>query len=139
MPPAMHSVRTGALRSLLPLAGPVIGSTGDAFVIAEWQDAGGLAGAPRLVAPATSITVTMKRGMCLRGVLRVQVRKDEIEAGYRPIGFRAAQNAAYLLECGPGTSPLSAESADRYSRSSPGNSPDGGVLSRGRAGSIHQV
>jgi hypothetical protein len=33
------------------LAGHVIGSIGDAFVIAEWQDAGGPAGTPGLIAP----------------------------------------------------------------------------------------
>ena len=120
-----------------PLAGQVIGSSGDAFVIAEWQDAGGPAGAPHLIAPRHLHHSDDEAWYVLEGVRRVQVGKDEI--GYRLIGFRAAGNAAYLLECGPGTGPLSAESGGRYSRSPPGNSRDSGVLSRCLAGSIHQV
>src|SRR5438132_5452017 len=34
-----------------PLAGQVIGSVTDAFVIAEWRDPGGPPGPPRLIAP----------------------------------------------------------------------------------------
>src|SRR5258708_6947515 len=34
-----------------PLAGQVIGSVNDAFVIAEWRDPGGPPGPPRLIAP----------------------------------------------------------------------------------------
>ena len=33
------------------LSGKVIGSTDNTFVIAEWRDAGGLPGPPRLIAP----------------------------------------------------------------------------------------
>ncbi len=35
----------------LALAGRVIGSIDDAFVIAEWRDPGGPPGPPRLIAP----------------------------------------------------------------------------------------
>jgi mannose-6-phosphate isomerase-like protein (cupin superfamily) len=34
-----------------PLAGGVLGTTGSSFVIAEWRDAGGPPGPPRLIAP----------------------------------------------------------------------------------------
>jgi uncharacterized cupin superfamily protein len=34
-----------------PLSGNVLGSIGHAFVVAEWQDAGGPVGPPHLIAP----------------------------------------------------------------------------------------
>ena len=64
-----------------PLAGHVIGSIGDAFVIAEWQDAGGSAGPPRLIAPRHLHHSDDEAWYVLEGALRVQVGKDEIEAG----------------------------------------------------------
>jgi mannose-6-phosphate isomerase-like protein (cupin superfamily) len=54
---------------------------GDAFVIAEWQDAGGPAGAPRLIAPRHLRHSDDEARYVLEGVLRVQVGEDEIEAG----------------------------------------------------------
>jgi hypothetical protein len=114
-----------------------MGSIGDAFVIAEWQDAGGPDGAARLIAPRHLGHSGDEAWYVSEGVPRVQVGKDDIEAGTahrfschgerRMPGMRA-----------PGTNPLSAESGDRYSSSSPGNSRDGGVLSRCLAGSIYQ-
>jgi mannose-6-phosphate isomerase-like protein (cupin superfamily) len=64
-----------------PLAGHVIGSIGDAFVIAQWQDAGGPAGPPRLIAPPHLHRSDDEAWYVLEDALRVQVGQDEIEAG----------------------------------------------------------
>jgi len=64
-----------------PLAGHVIGSIGDAFVISEWQDAGGPAGPPRLIAPRHLHHGDDEAWYVLEGALRIQVGEDEIEAG----------------------------------------------------------
>ncbi len=64
----------------LPLAGGVIGSTADAFVIAEWQDPGGPAGPPRLIAPLHLHRSDDEAWYVLEGTLRVKVGNDEVEA-----------------------------------------------------------
>ena len=122
-----------------PLAGHVIGSIGDAFVIAEWQDAGGPAGAPRLVAPATSITSDDEAWYVLEGVLRVQVGKDEIEAGIGRSVFVPRGTPHIYWNAGPGRVRYLLNQPIDIRGHPPGNSRDGGVLSRGLAGSIHQV
>ena len=85
-----------------PLAGHVIGSTGDAFVIAECQDAGG---------PAWSSTLSCARHLhhsddeawyVLEGVLRVQVGKDEIEAGIGRSVFVPRRTPHIYWNAGPG-------------------------------------
>ncbi len=63
-----------------PLSGHVIGSIGDAFVIAEWQDAGGGSGPPRLIAPRHVHHRDDEAWYVLEGTLRVQVGADEVEA-----------------------------------------------------------
>jgi mannose-6-phosphate isomerase-like protein (cupin superfamily) len=63
-----------------PLAGKVLGSVEDDFVIAEWQDPGGPAGPPRLIAPRHLHRHDDEAWYVLEGTLRVQVGRDEVEA-----------------------------------------------------------
>ena len=63
-----------------PLAGQVIGSTKDAFVVAEWRDAGGPSGPPRLIAPLHVHHRDDEAWYVLEGTLRVLVGPDEVEA-----------------------------------------------------------
>jgi mannose-6-phosphate isomerase-like protein (cupin superfamily) len=63
-----------------PLAGNILGSEGDAFVIAEWRDAGGPAGPPRLIAPPHVHHGDDEAWYVLEGTLHVQVGTDEVEA-----------------------------------------------------------
>jgi mannose-6-phosphate isomerase-like protein (cupin superfamily) len=63
-----------------PLAGSILGSQNDSFVIAEWQDAGGPAGPPRLIAPRHVHHHDDEAWYVLEGVLRVQSGETEIEA-----------------------------------------------------------
>ena len=62
------------------LAGRVMGSVDDAFVIAEWRDAGGPPGPRRLIAPLHVHHHDDEAWYVLEGTLRVQVGKDEVEA-----------------------------------------------------------
>src|SRR5712691_12046643 len=62
------------------LAGNVIGSIDNAFVIAEWRDAGGPAGPARLIAPLHVHHRDDEAWYVLEGTLRVLVGKDEVEA-----------------------------------------------------------
>jgi mannose-6-phosphate isomerase-like protein (cupin superfamily) len=62
-----------------PLAGHVLGSVDDAFVVAEWRDAGGPAGPPRLIAPLHVHYSDDEAWYVLEGTLRIQVGKDEVE------------------------------------------------------------
>jgi|SRR5882724_169836 len=63
-----------------PLAGNVIGSIENDFVIAEWRDAGGPAGPPRYIAPPHVHHRDDEAWYVLEGILRVQVGKDVVEA-----------------------------------------------------------
>jgi mannose-6-phosphate isomerase-like protein (cupin superfamily) len=63
-----------------PLAGNVLGSINDAFVIAEWRDPGGPAGPPRYIAPLHLHHADDEAWYVLGGTLRVLVGKDEVEA-----------------------------------------------------------
>src|ERR1700704_6682624 len=63
-----------------PLAGNILGSVGDAFIIAEWQDAGGPAGPPRLIAPRHVHHRDDEAWYVLEGTLRVEVGTKEVEA-----------------------------------------------------------
>jgi len=63
-----------------PLSGQVIGSSDDAFVIAEWRDPGGPPGPPRLIAPPHLHRSDDEAWYVLEGTLRVRVRKEEVEA-----------------------------------------------------------
>ncbi len=63
-----------------PLAGQVIGSVNDAFVIAEWRDPGGPPGPPRLIAPAHLHRSDDEAWYVLEGSLHVRVGKEIVEA-----------------------------------------------------------
>ena len=63
-----------------PLSGNILGSVGDAFVIAEWQDAGGPAEPPRLIAPVHVHHRDDEAWYVLEGTSRVLVGKNEVEA-----------------------------------------------------------
>jgi mannose-6-phosphate isomerase-like protein (cupin superfamily) len=63
-----------------PLAGQIIGSGSDAFVVAEWRDAGAPSGPPRLIAPLHLHHRDDEAWYVLEGTLRVKVGEDEVEA-----------------------------------------------------------
>jgi len=63
-----------------PLAGNILGSIDNAFVIAEWRDGGGPPGPPRFIAPLHVHRRDDEAWYVLEGALRVQVGKDEVEA-----------------------------------------------------------
>jgi mannose-6-phosphate isomerase-like protein (cupin superfamily) len=63
-----------------PLAGQIIGSGSDAFVVAEWRDAGAPPGPPRLIAPLHIHHRDDEAWYVLEGTLRVKVGEDEVEA-----------------------------------------------------------
>jgi mannose-6-phosphate isomerase-like protein (cupin superfamily) len=84
------------------LAGHVIGSIGDAFVIAKWREADGPAGAPRLIAPRHLRHSDDEAGYVLEGVLRVQVGKDEIKAGTGSSVFVPRGTPHTYWNAGPG-------------------------------------
>jgi mannose-6-phosphate isomerase-like protein (cupin superfamily) len=63
-----------------PLAGKTIGSAGGAFVIAEWRDAGGPPGPPRLIAPLHLHHNDDEAWYVLEGTLCVRVGDQELEA-----------------------------------------------------------
>ena len=63
-----------------PLAGQVIGSPENAFVIAEWRDPGGPPGPPRLIAPLHLHHSDDEAWYVLEGALRVRVGGQEVEA-----------------------------------------------------------
>jgi mannose-6-phosphate isomerase-like protein (cupin superfamily) len=58
-----------------------LGSPTDSFVIAEWQDGGGPAGPPRLIAPRHVHHRDDEAWYVLEGILRVQSGENEMEAG----------------------------------------------------------
>jgi hypothetical protein len=69
------------LPDLAPLlAGHTLGSIHDDFVIAEWQDPGGPAGPPRLIAPRHLHRGDDEAWYVLEGTLRVQLGSDVVEA-----------------------------------------------------------
>lgn len=63
-----------------PLAGSVLGSVGNNFVIAEWKDAGGPPGPPRWIAPLHLHRNDDEAWYVLEGTLCVRVGKDVVEA-----------------------------------------------------------
>ena len=62
----------------LALAGRVIGSIDDAFVIAEWRDPGGPPGPPRLIAPAHLHRCDEEAWYVLEGTLCVQIGRAHV-------------------------------------------------------------
>jgi len=69
------------------LAGQVIGSGSDSFVIAEWRDPGGAADPPRLIAPWHVHHSDDEAWYVLEGTLRVQVDARVVEAGAGSAAF----------------------------------------------------
>ena len=63
-----------------PLAGQIMGASGDAFMIAEWRDAGGPPGPPRLIAPPHLHHHDDEAWYVLEGTLRILVGGKEVEA-----------------------------------------------------------
>ena len=63
-----------------PLAGNVLGSIGDSFVIAEWKDAGGPPGPPRWIAPLHLHRSDDEAWYVLEGALCVRLGTEVIEA-----------------------------------------------------------
>lgn len=85
-----------------PLAGQVIGSANDAFVVAEWRDAGGPPGPPRLIAPRHVHHSDDEAWYVLEGSLRVQVGAEEIEACAGAAVFVPRGKAHTYWNPGPG-------------------------------------
>ena len=63
-----------------PLAGSVLGSVGNNFVIAEWKDVGGPPGPPRWIAPLHLHRNDDEAWYVLEGALCVRVGKAVVEA-----------------------------------------------------------
>jgi mannose-6-phosphate isomerase-like protein (cupin superfamily) len=63
-----------------PLAGSVLGSVGNNFVIAEWKDAGGPPGPPRWIAPLHLHRSDDEAWYVLEGALCVRAGKAVVEA-----------------------------------------------------------
>jgi mannose-6-phosphate isomerase-like protein (cupin superfamily) len=63
-----------------PLAGNVLASAADGFVVAEWQDAGGPPGPPRWIAPLHLHRTDDEAWYVLEGNLRVRMGNEEVEA-----------------------------------------------------------
>ena len=63
-----------------PLAGGVLGSPGGSFAIAEWQDAGGPAGPPRLIAPLHVHHKDDEAWYVLEGTVCVRCGDNTVEA-----------------------------------------------------------
>lgn len=62
-----------------PLAGKVMGSTENGFVVAEWRDAGGPPGPPRYIAPLHLHHHDDEAWYVLEGRLCVLVGDDQVE------------------------------------------------------------
>ena len=62
-----------------PLAGNVLGTITNNFVIAEWQDPGGVSAQPRFIAPLHLHRTDDEAWYVLEGVLRVRVGNDDVE------------------------------------------------------------
>jgi len=62
-----------------PLAGNVLGSEENDFVVAEWRDPGTPAGPPRLIAPLHLHRKDDEAWYILEGTLRVRVGNEEVE------------------------------------------------------------
>lgn len=66
-------------RVVPPLAGQILGSVDDDFVVAEWQDAGGVSATPRWIAPLHLHRNDDEAWYVLEGVLCVKVGDEDVE------------------------------------------------------------
>lgn len=64
-----------------PLAGRVLGSAGNSFIIAEWRDPGAPPGPPRWIAPLHLHHNDDEAWYVVEGKLCVKVGDDTVEAG----------------------------------------------------------
>jgi mannose-6-phosphate isomerase-like protein (cupin superfamily) len=64
-----------------PLAGNVLGSVRDSFVIAEWKDPGGPSGPPRWIAPLHLHHNDDEAWYVLEGMMCVRVGETVVEVG----------------------------------------------------------
>lgn len=62
-----------------PLAGQILGSSANNFVIAEWQEAGAPPGPPRFIAPLHLHRSDDEAWYVLQGTLRVKAGEQETE------------------------------------------------------------
>jgi mannose-6-phosphate isomerase-like protein (cupin superfamily) len=85
-----------------PLTGNVLGSTSDAFVIAEWKDAGGPPGPPRWIAPLHLHRNDDEAWYVLEGVLCVLVGDKIFEAHAGSAVFVPRGTAHTYWNPGPG-------------------------------------
>src|SRR2546428_13732015 len=85
-----------------PLAGQVLGSIGDGFVIAEWQDAGAPPGPPRWIAPLHLHHNDDEAWYVLEGMLRLRVGRDEVEAREGAAVFVPRGTPPTYWDSGPG-------------------------------------
>jgi mannose-6-phosphate isomerase-like protein (cupin superfamily) len=85
-----------------PLAGRTIGSSAGDFVIAEWQDAGGPPGPPRLIAPLHLHHQDDEAWYVLEGALRVKVGDKEVEARAGSCVFVSRRTPHTYWNPGPG-------------------------------------
>lgn len=63
-----------------PLAGNLLGAESGQFVIAEWRDAGGVAGQKRLIAPTHLHHADDEAWYVVEGTLMFRVGDEEVEA-----------------------------------------------------------
>ena len=66
-------------RLVFPLAGHLLGSSDNDFVIAEWQDAGGPAGPPRWIAPLHLHRNDDEAWYVLEGTMCVKMGDQDVE------------------------------------------------------------
>jgi len=97
-----------------PLAGRTVGDSGGTFAIAEWADAGGRVGPPRLIAPLHVHHHDDEAWYVLEGTLKFLLGDQEVEApaGSAVLGQRRVPHtfwnpgpgrARYLVVMAPNT------------------------------------
>src|SRR5579871_709569 len=87
-----------------PLAGHILGSTNDAFIIAEWEDPGGPAGPPRLIAPLHLHHSDDEAWYVLEGTLCVRGGDEEVIA-HAGSGVHVPRNTPHTY-WNPGPGPV---------------------------------
>jgi mannose-6-phosphate isomerase-like protein (cupin superfamily) len=85
-----------------PLAGNVLGSVGQDFVIAEWKDVGGPPGPPRWIAPLHVHRSDDEAWYVLEGKLQVRVGEEVLEASAGSAVFVSRGTVHTYWNAGPG-------------------------------------